>query len=740
MLAGNTWGRVYPLKRKRPPPGDSCVGRAALFLGCLFFRRLLGLLLALLIIVLRTFIAHESAPFLQGSAKGCVLLISLNLPCVNGLRTYKPGSRKQYSTMKQRRTMRFLSAVFLLTLLLPLTSPQQAGEAQAAPAEGRSFFGMNLYITGLERPKDEKLALVNAARDIGVKWSREEMSWANLEPDRKGIYNWGAYDPWINSLVGAGINVVGSLQTSPSWASGVASADPDWYWYVPRNPQDFADFAYAAAVHYAGKIKVWEIWNEPDVDITFKCKGSCDKAAIYSQMLAASYAGIKRADPGATVLIGGLSVHDYNNQGMAFLDRVVAASNGKINFDVLSIHPYMPDRPPESTDPKTVVQNFPYRLENAYKWLQAHNATNKEIWVTEDGYSTCTPCNGLGVTEDEQAVRLVRLNVIAMASPGVTQFDYFQLKDKFNAGENDLWGNMGIMRNDRSYKPAYKAYKVMTTQLEGAVFTGQGPLMRAVPNRWQTQYDRYHYKFAKGNSVVQVLWSVAGPETVQVPVSLPNVAVLNTGGQKVDAPRQGNNITLTLSETPLYIVETQQASGNVDPATDKASPTGFRPSARFIGYWQKNGGLPLFGYPITGERLETSPTNGKQYIVQWFERARFEYHPEYAGTPAEVLLGLLGGQLVAWRAFPRTATPDGVQSVCAKETGHCVWGRFLDRWRELGVPIVGLPLSDQLEERSTDGKTYTVQYFERARFEYHPENAQPYDVLLGLLGRQLFRP
>ena len=145
--------------------------------------------------------------------------------------------------------------------------------------------------------------------------------------------------------------------------------------------------------------------------------------------------GIKRADPNSIVLIGGLSVHDYNNQGMLFLDRVVAASQGKLNFDVLSIHPYMPDRPPESTDPNTVVQNFPYRLDNAYKWLQAHNATNKEIWITEDGYSTCAPCGNLGVSEEEQAVSLVRLHAIAMAAPNVTHFDYFQLKDKFNAGQ-----------------------------------------------------------------------------------------------------------------------------------------------------------------------------------------------------------------------------------------------------------------------------------------------------------------
>jgi hypothetical protein len=636
-----------------------------------------------------------------------------------------------------------------LLVLLALLIPQETGSglvqlpgpasAKAATLATRSFFGMNLYVTGLERPKNEKVALLAAAQDLGVRWSREEISWANLEPDRKGIYNWGAYDPWIDALAKGGFAIVGSLQTSPYWASGVKPAGPDWYWYAPRNPQDFADFAYATAKHYAGKIHVWEIWNEPDVDITFKCN-NCDKPALYAQMLSLSYTAIKRANPDATVLIGGLSIHDYNNQGMAFLDRVVAASGGKLNFDVLSIHPYMPDRPPESTDPNTVVQNFPYRLQFAYRWLQAHGASNKEIWITEDGYSTCSPCDGLGVSEDEQAVRLVRLHVIAMAAPNVTHFDYFQLKDKFNAGQNDLWGNMGIMRNDLSYKAASKAYKVMTGQLEGATYAGQGTLMRAVPNRWQPQFDRYHYRFTRGSETINVIWKIGAPETVQVPVSYPYVGVLTTGGQTIDGPWPRGSITVSISDSPLYIVESSTSFTQLDPAADSLSPTGFTASQRFAPYWQSNGGLPLFGYAISAERYEKSSTDGKQYIVQWFERARMEYHPENKGTRFEVLLGLLGSQLASGRTFPLVAPPAGADSVCAPETGHCVWGRFLDRWRALGVPIVGLPLSDQLQEQGTDGKTYVVQYFERARFEYHPANNPPFDVLLGLLGRQLYKP
>jgi hypothetical protein len=50
--------------------------------------------------------------------------------------------------------------------------------------------------------------------------------------------------------------------------------------------------------------------------------------------------------------------------------------------------------------------------------------------------------------------------------------------------------------------------------------------------------------------------------------------------------------------------------------------------------------------------------------------------------------------------------------------------------------LFGLPLSDQVTE-NIEGKEYTVQWFERARFELHPENSPPNDVLLGLLGNEI---
>ena len=69
----------------------------------------------------------------------------------------------------------------------------------------------------------------------------------------------------------------------------------------------------------------------------------------------------------------------------------------------------------------------------------------------------------------------------------------------------------------------------------------------------------------------------------------------------------------------------------------------------FLDYWRANGGLAQFGYPRRPEVREVNPADGEIYVLQWFERNRFEWHPEYRGTRYEVLLGLLGSQLTLGR-------------------------------------------------------------------------------------------
>lgn len=85
---------------------------------------------------------------------------------------------------------------------------------------------------------------------------------------------------------------------------------------------------------------------------------------------------------------------------------------------------------------------------------------------------------------------------------------------------------------------------------------------------------------------------------------------------------------------------------------------------------------------------------------------------------------------------PRPQVSVGPDSLTFAPTGKTVRGAFLAYWdAHGGLPIFGYPISNEMTEQSaTDGKPYTVQYFERAVFELHPENQPPYDVLLTRLG------
>ena len=81
---------------------------------------------------------------------------------------------------------------------------------------------------------------------------------------------------------------------------------------------------------------------------------------------------------------------------------------------------------------------------------------------------------------------------------------------------------------------------------------------------------------------------------------------------------------------------------------------------QFLFFYDTNGGVAQFGYPITDAREE------KGYLVQWTERQRLEYHPENAGTEYEVLLGLLGRELTKGLDGPRfssTANTSTINSV-----------------------------------------------------------------------------
>lgn len=190
-----------------------------------------------------------------------------------------------------------------------------------------------------------------------------------------------------------------------------------------------------------------------------------------------------------------------------------------------------------------------------------------------------------------------------------------------------------------------------------------------------------------------------------------------------------------------------------DAQTDEQcfKETGYCISGRIRAYWEAQGGLRVFGYPIGAQVVV--PIEGKLLTVQRFERNRLELHPQNT-APYDVQLGRLGADRLQqqgrdWFAFAKTSA--GGDCKVFAQTGHTVCGRFLTMWKRYGLnldgkqsvseseslALFGLPLSGVMTERLSDGKEYQVQWFERARFEFHPENNDPYDVLFGLLGNEM---
>jgi hypothetical protein len=175
--------------------------------------------------------------------------------------------------------------------------------------------------------------------------------------------------------------------------------------------------------------------------------------------------------------------------------------------------------------------------------------------------------------------------------------------------------------------------------------------------------------------------------------------------------------------------------------------TGYSLDGAFLSYWNTHGGLPVFGYPITS----AEQVDGQ--VVQYLERARFELHPENR-APYNVLLGHLGIEALTrqgrnWQSFPRA---DAGAPHYFKETGHAIaHAPFWQYWASHGLEfdgrrgtsvaealaLFGYPVSEAQLERNSSGDMVLTQWFERARFEYHPNNPAAYQVLLGRLGAEV---
>jgi hypothetical protein len=644
----------------------------------------------------------------------------------------------------------------LLALLLALLTPPAARPAAAQDLPWRdkgSPFGVVAALGNRVRA-DEIPAAVQLMREAGVQWQREEIFWHQVQQQPGGPYRWGGdvagmfnYDAAIGAQAAAGIQVLGLLDYNPAWFKGKNPRPDEWI-------ADWGDFVYATVARYGrdrGQIHYWELWNEPNLDRSGYESGLYS-VADFVRLLEVGRAAAKAADPNAQIVLGGLAsiwsepASPYNYDYFDYLDQVGRAG-GWQQIDVIAIHPYRPDAPEGDAWRRDQSLTFRQELERLDGLLRTYGA--RPVWLTELGWSSSM--RWPGVNADTQAFFMVRSYIAAIAHPSVEKIFWYDFRDDsaplapyeqpaYDAGEVEF--HYGLLRRsypldparDELRKPAFVAYRAMA-QLLGGLYLSDAPR----DGRYAGQPGVYWYRFAGAGRRVDVIWRTgdAAPQ-LDLDCGCREALVRGWNGElQALLYSAGGRLSLRAPATgaPLYVEYDPPAAagGRVFSATGHSLRGAFR------SFWEANGGLARFGYPLTEELVEPQGSGGRPRTVQYFERARFEHFPELSGTPYEVQLARLGDAAlrregVDWRQLQGFADAPA-ECVLFAETGHRLCPPFLAAWQAAGgLTLVGAPLSEAFA--SPDGARL-VQYFERARFE-QAAGSPTAPVQLGLLGRELF--
>jgi hypothetical protein len=158
---------------------------------------------------------------------------------------------------------------------------------------------------------------LDAVAASGAGWLRLDVDWPTVEPEA-GRRDWSAVDRVVDAARDRDLRVLGLLAYTPEWARppGTTTHAP------PLDPAAFAEFAGAAAARYRDTVDAWEVWNEPNLPDFWEPRPD---PAAYAALLAPTAAAVRAADPGTTVLTGGLApAHTDGDGGVAPGDFLAA--------------------------------------------------------------------------------------------------------------------------------------------------------------------------------------------------------------------------------------------------------------------------------------------------------------------------------------------------------------------------------------------------------------------------------
>ncbi len=317
---------------------------------------------------------------------------------------------------------------------------------------------------------------LQAIRDAGFGWVKVGFGWRDIEGAGKGIYDWSHTDAIVEMANAEGIDLVVRIDNQPEWAGGnyPLNGPPDDY-------QDLADFLTALATRYEGRIRAYEVWNEPN--LSREWGGNEPDPGAYIEMLGMAYDAIKAADPNAMVISAGLSPTATWNEDARpdewYLASMYEAMNKNSDgyFDVLGAHGAGFASAPE-IDPEVVANDpdlggnavFAFRHVEALRQIMVdYGDEDKQMALLEFGWtSDPRPDSDYywhAVSEETKADYLVRAYEYAQEnwSPwmGLMSLIYMCDPDWTEEDEQYWWAITYPSYPELSPRPAYTALAAM---------------------------------------------------------------------------------------------------------------------------------------------------------------------------------------------------------------------------------------------------------------------------------------
>lgn len=308
---------------------------------------------------------------------------------------------------------------------------------------------MTVHVRGADAAGIERQFELMA--QMKVRWVRVDVGWAWIERER-GQFDWSYPDKIVSEATARGMNVLAVLAFTPPWARssvpGHSGATP---YHRPVDLSDLASFARIAAERYVPRgVGSWEIWNEPNIRRFWPPRPD---AREYSALFRVAAETIREVDPGATLLIGGLSPKYASSPGeispTEYLEQLYDSGAAQL-ADAVAAHPYsFPAMPTAKTE--RMIGEFT-DLPELHAVMKRRGDGRKKIWITEFGAPTRGPN---AVSEKDQARSVVKAREQAARWDWAGPLIYYELVDGGNSARDE--DSFGVLREDLTLKPAATA-------------------------------------------------------------------------------------------------------------------------------------------------------------------------------------------------------------------------------------------------------------------------------------------